>query len=66
MSFRFRMTSQTARILTTTRSSEPNWSPGDVVDAGGRPAYRITAATRSAADNDVYAGIRAVEPIGAT
>ena len=45
-------------------SSEPNWSPGDVVYAGGRPAYRITAVIPvSSLDDEVYDGIWEVEPV---
>ena len=64
MSFRFRMYLADGEDVDDYTSSEPNWSPGDVVYAGGRPAYRITAVIPvGSLDNEVYAGIWEVEPI---
>ena len=66
MSFSFRMYLADGEDLDDYTSSEPNWSAGDVVYAGGRPAYRITAVIPvGSLDNEVYAGIWEVEPIGA-
>ena len=54
MSFRFRMFLADGEDLDDYTSSEPNWSRGDVVDAAGRPAYRITAVIPvSSLDNEV-------------
>ena len=47
MSFRFRMYLADGEELDDYTRTQPDWSPGDVVYAGGWPAYRITA--RSAA-----------------
>ena len=64
MSFRFRMYLADGEDVDDYTSSEPNWSPGDVVYAGGRPAYRITAVIPvNSLNSEVYAGIWEVEPI---
>ena len=40
-----------------------NWEPGDVLYAGGTPAYRIrTVIPMDDLDNEVYDGILEVEP----
>ena len=58
MSFRFRMYLADGEDLDDYTSSEPNWSPGDVVYARGRPAYRITAVIPADSLNDeLYQGI---------
>ena len=56
MSFRFRLYLADGEDLNDYTSSEPNWSPGDIVYAGGRPAYRIVDVV-PLADIDAYAGI---------
>ena len=62
MSFRFRMYLADGEASTTI-SSEPNWSPGDVVYAGGWPAYRITAVIPvGSLENDLYQAVWEVEP----
>jgi hypothetical protein len=45
-------------------TSEPNWSPGDVLYAGGVPAYKIRQVIPLGdLDNEVYQGIWEVEPV---
>ena len=64
MSFRFRMYLADGEDLDDYVAMRPDWSAGDVVYAGGRPAYRITAVIPVGnLDNDVYQAVWEVEPV---
>ena len=67
MSFRFRMLLADGEDLDDYTSSEPNWSTRRRRLRGkDGPPYRITAVIPvNSLDNEVYAGIWEVEPIGA-
>jgi hypothetical protein len=62
--FRYRVYTVDGDDLDDYTSSEPNWKPGDVLYAGGTPAYRIrTVIPMGDLDNEVYQGIWEVEPV---
>jgi hypothetical protein len=64
MSFRFRVHLADGEHLDDYSSSEPNWKPGDVLYAGGKPAYRITRiVSRGEIEGSVYDGIFEVEAL---
>ena len=64
MSFRFRMYLADGEDLDDYTSSEPNWSPGDLLYAGGKPAYRITRIiSRGQLEGSDYDGIFEVEEL---
>ena len=62
--FRYRVYTVEGDDLDDYSSSESNWSPGDVLYAGGVPAYRIRSVIPLGdLDNEVYQGIWEVEPV---
>ena len=64
MSFRFRVCLAGGEDLDDYSSSEPNWKPGDVLYAGGKPAYRISRiVSRGELEGSDYDGIFEVEAL---
>lgn len=62
--FKFRVYLEDGADLDDYSSSEPNWRAGDVLYAGGMPAYRICSVIPMVdPDNEVYQGIWEVEPL---
>jgi hypothetical protein len=65
MAFTFRVFTTAGDDLDDYTASVPNWLPGDFLYRDGLPKYRVTAVIpMNDLDNEIYAGILEVEPVG--